>query len=450
MLTISANVTSWFQVRATGSPPLEFDFYSPPAFGNITLPDPIDLNMSYTPDNGYCNLEGVPEYVQYSVADVYGQAGEATITVDVVCPASPQAQDVDARIFVGQASVEVRPIVTPPEPYPTYYTLTVTSQPKMGTVVFDKDRVMFTYTPFNGSCVRNKVDQFQYRVFDPYTQGPSFGNVLIDCMPVLRRRALLEAAREQVLGVLNEQPQSRQRGTATIPPVLVDVKPELMPLGGRKAWGIVSKGGWVAGVAAPGPFRHDRSKQDKTDGQQRLSGLGWGGRQQWWPPGAAANTAAVVVPGRYGNPRWALWADGRGPRAMQPLEQSLPEASLLSSRVGGGRFSGIMELIEEPEEEDVMMGSLGAAAARAGKREASSSQGGGGDRDLHDVAGFGTDEVFAARAAKGAAAAAAVGAVEESGDYHKKDTRVSMAGSSAVDSLPPGSYEGGSWPVREV
>jgi len=450
MMTLPANMTSWFQVRATGSPPLEFDFYSPPAFGNITLPDPVELNMSYVPDDGYCNLEGVPEYIQYSVADVYGQAGEATITVDVVCPASPSAQDVDARMFVGQASVEVRPIVTPAAPYPAYYTYSVTSVPKMGNITFDKDRIVYTYFPFNGSCVKNKVDQFQYRVFDPYTQGPSFANILIDCMPVLRRRrGLLAAAKQHLLGVLSEQPQSKQRGTTTIPPVLSGTKSDLIPLAGRKTWGMVAKGGWVDGVAAPGPFRHDRSKPGPSKGQQ-LSAVGRGARQQWWPPGAAANTASIAVPGRYGNPRWDLWSDGRKPRAVRPVEGGLPGDAMPDSSAAGSVMTGSTEFIEEEG-----VGSFETAGAVAKEEDVGVFKGGEGVADMlrgHDVGavhdvGLGaasmTAEAAAARATKAAAGGAA-------GHHVKEDPRPAISGADAVDALPPGFHEGGNWPLKEV
>ena len=445
MMTLPANMTSWFQVRATGSPPLEFDFYSPPAFGNITLPDPVELNMSYVPDVGYCNLEGVPEYIQYSVADVYGQAGEATITVDVVCPASPSAQDVDARMFVGQASVEVRPVVTPAAPYPAYYTYTITSVPKMGNVTFDMDRIVYTYTPFNGSCVRNKVDQFQYRVFDPYTQGPSFANILVDCMPVLRRRrGLLAAAKQHLLGVVSEQPQSKQRGTTTIPPVLSGAKSDLIPLAGRKTWGMVAKGGWVDGVAA-----HDRSKPGPPKGQQ-LSAVGRGARQQWWPPGAAANTASIAVPGRSGNPRWALWSDGREPRAVRTVEGGFPGGIRHGSRAAGSGVTGSTEFMDEEA-----VGSFETAAAVEKEQDVGVSERGEGTADM--LRGNLVGAVYAVRlgaasmAAEEAAARATKATARDAAGHHvKEDPRAASSGADAVDALPPGFHQGGNWALKEV
>jgi hypothetical protein len=177
------------RLQVTGAPPLDYLIYAPPGNGKLTKPT-IDNTVIYTPDADFCSVEGFLDMVFYMVSDAFGAAADGSLSINVLCPPPPTADDAYFAITVNTPVLEVKPVFGPAG---SNLTVKVSDPPGFGTVVYDPVRVIFTYTPTNGRCPPGKTDDFVFSVDDVYGQETAFGVVTIECLRVRRRgRMLLE------------------------------------------------------------------------------------------------------------------------------------------------------------------------------------------------------------------------------------------------------------------
>lgn len=188
--TVQLNVgekEKFIKLQVTGSPPLDYLIYAPPGNGQLTKPT-IDNTVIYTPNWNFCSVEGFLDTVFYMVSDAFGAAADGSLAINVLCPSPPTADDAYYAITVNTPSLEIKPVYGPPG---GNLTVSVSDPPGFGTVVYDKARDVFTYTPTNGRCPAGKTDDFVFAVDDIYGQQTAFGTVTIECLRTRRRGRLL-------------------------------------------------------------------------------------------------------------------------------------------------------------------------------------------------------------------------------------------------------------------
>ncbi|KAF6256145.1 hypothetical protein COO60DRAFT_144935 [Scenedesmus sp. NREL 46B-D3] len=183
------------KLQVTGAPPLDYLIYAPPGNGKLTRPT-IDNTVVYTPNWDFCSVEGFLDTVYYMVSDAFGATADGSMSINVLCPSPPTADD---SYFAMNANTPVLEIKPGYGPAGGNLTLKVASQPDLGAVMYDAARNMFTYAPTNGGCSPGKTDDFVFAVDDAYGQQTAYGIVTIECLRARRRgRLLMEAPRRML------------------------------------------------------------------------------------------------------------------------------------------------------------------------------------------------------------------------------------------------------------
>ncbi|KAF8061370.1 mannose-1-phosphate guanylyltransferase 2 [Scenedesmus sp. PABB004] len=165
------------KLQVTGAPPLDFMFYAPPNEGDLS---DVSANYSvvYTPHEGFCSIDGATDSAFFMVSDAFGAYADGSLTITVLCPPPPSADDVTAVLRPGAASVEITPTLRPAG---ANLTVAIDGKPEFGVAAWQPSRGLFVYTPNGGSCTAGKSDTFIFSVDDLYGQATALATATVDC-----------------------------------------------------------------------------------------------------------------------------------------------------------------------------------------------------------------------------------------------------------------------------
>lgn len=135
---------------------------------------------TFTPVDGYCNVEDVPDPFNWMVFDPFGQFGEATCAVFIRCPDAPTARDQNVFMEAGGSRlVRLQVTGSPPLDYLVY------SPPGNGNIsaVFPNNSVL--YTPNADFCsINGFTDTMFYTVSDVFGQTADGSLIItVNCPP---------------------------------------------------------------------------------------------------------------------------------------------------------------------------------------------------------------------------------------------------------------------------
>ena len=131
-----------------------------PRDGSVHV-NPATGAVTYTPDPGFCGRDDF----RYTIDDNDGASSdEARVEIAVFCNAAPEAKD-DAATTDENTSVGVDVVANDSDRDGTIdpATVTVTNEPRDGTLSVHSSTGVITYTPDPGSC---GVDDFRYTIED--------------------------------------------------------------------------------------------------------------------------------------------------------------------------------------------------------------------------------------------------------------------------------------------
>eukprot|EP00775_Hariotina_reticulata_P010164 gene10164-10324_t len=177
IININAGEARLIRLQVTGSPPLDWFFYSPPLGGKLSDVYP-NYTVLYTPDTNFCSLDGFPDTSYFTVSDPFAQYADGSLTINVICPPEPVAFDSGATISTNQSSINIRPVVSPSG---GDYIFDIEAPPSAGTAIWDSSTGTFVYTLRTVPCSVGSTDQFSYVVEDIYGQPPSYAIVTVTC-----------------------------------------------------------------------------------------------------------------------------------------------------------------------------------------------------------------------------------------------------------------------------